>query len=796
VANFIVRKAAVLGAGVMGAQIAAHLINARVPVVLFDLAAKDGPKDGLVRKAIDGLAKLSPAPLADAREVIQIRACNYDDDLEELKSCDLVIEAIAERMDLKLDLYRRIGPFLHESAVIASNTSGLSIGALSDSLPSALRRQFCGVHFFNPPRYMYLVELVATPATDPQMLDNLEAFLSSTAGKGVIRAKDTPNFIANRYGIFSMLATMANADKLGLGFDVVDDLTGTRLGRAKSATFRTADVVGLDIMAHVIRTMADTLPDDPWHAYFKSPAWLSALIQRGALGQKTRAGVYTKPGKDILVLDVAKQDYVPATGAASARVKEILKIKAPGERFAALRADADPHAQFLWAIHRDLFHYCAFHLETVAENARDADLALRWGFGWSLGPFETWQAAGWQQVAGWIDEDIRNGRALAKAPLPAWAADPGRSGVHAAQGSYSAARNAWIPRSSLAVYGRQLFPPQVLGERPAGTGTALLENDAVRLWVDTNEPGGDDVAILSFKTKMHTVSEAVLDGVLQAVATAEERFKGLVIWQPDEPFSFGADLASLAPALMQGRFDLIEQVVAKFQRAAMALKYARVPTIAAVRGMALGGGAEFTLHSARAVAALESYIGLVEVGVGLLPAGGGCKELALRAAQQAGDNAYILDFLKAHFQTVATATVSKSAEEARTLGFLRVGDVVALNTHEVLWLAKRNARAMYDSGYRPPLKTRGFPVLGASGIATIESQLVNMRDGGFISAHDFAVGLALAETLCGGYVEGGSLVDEQWILDIERRHFMGLLKNPLTQARIKHTLETGKPLRN
>ena len=795
-ANFIVRRAAVLGAGVMGAQIAAHLVNARVPVVLFDLAAKEGPKDGIARKAIDGLGRLSPAPLAETREVVHIRAADYDDDLEQLRSCDLVIEAIAERMDLKLDLYRRVGPFLREDAVIASNTSGLSIGALADSLPPALRRRFCGVHFFNPPRYMHLVELIGTPSSDAQMLDGLETFLTSALGKGVVRAKDTPNFIANRYGIFSMLATMANAEKLGLGFDVVDDLTGTRLGRAKSATFRTADVVGLDTMAHVIRTMADTLPDDPWHAYFKSPPWLAALIQKGALGQKTRAGVYSKPGKDILVLDVARQEYVPATGTASPRVKELLKIKAPGERFAALRADADPHAQFLWAIHRDLFHYCAYHLAAVADNARDVDLALRWGFGWSTGPFEIWQAAGWQQIAGWVDEDIRGGRALSGAPLPAWAVDPGRSVVHATQGSYSAARDAWIPRSSLPVYGRQLFPPQVLGEKPAARGTALMENDAVRLWVDTNEPGGDDVAILSFKTKMNTISDAVLDGMQQAIATAEERFKGLVIWQTDEPFSLGADLASLAPALMQGRFDLIEKVVDKFQRTAMALKYAQVPTIAAVRGMALGGGCEFTLHCARAVAALESYIGLVEVGVGLLPAGGGCKELALRAAQETRGNAYILDFLRGYFQTVATATVSKSAEEARTLGFLRAGDSVAMNAHEVLWLAKRTARAMYDTGYRAPLRSAGFPVLGASGIATIEAQLVNMRDGGFISAHDFAVGMALAETLCGGFVDAGSLVDEQWVLDLERRHFIALLKNPLTQARIKHTLETGKPLRN
>jgi 3-hydroxyacyl-CoA dehydrogenase len=796
VANFIVRKAAVLGAGVMGAQIAAHFVNARIPVVLFDLAPREGPKSGIVRKAIEALAKLSPAPLAEAALAAHIEACNYDEDLEKLRTCDLIIEAIAERMDLKLDLYRKIAPYVRAGAIVASNTSGLSITTLADSLPPEERPRFCGVHFFNPPRYMYLVELIASPHTDPRVLDDLEQFLTSSTGKGIIRAKDTPNFVANRFGVFSMLATMANAAKFGLGFDVVDDLTGTRLGRPKSATFRTADVVGLDTLVHVIRTMAETLPDDPWHPLFKAPAWLAALIQKGALGQKTRAGVYSKPGKDVLVLDLAKQDYVPATGAASARVKDILKMKSVAERFAAMRADSDPQAQFLWAIQRDLFHYCAYHLSAVADNARDVDLALRWGFGWSLGPFEVWQAAGWQQVASWIAEDIREGRTLANAPLPAWAADAKRSGVHAPDGSYSAGTATLVPPSSLPVYRRQLFPPQVLGEKPVGRGATIAENEAVRLWTDTNEPNGDDIAIVSFKTKMHTVSEMVLDGVLQAVATAEERFKGLVIWQPDEPFSFGADLASLAPALMQGRFDLIEQVVAKFQQTSMALKYAQVPTVAAVRGMALGGGTEFAMHCTRVVAALESYIGLVEVGVGLIPAGGGCKEFALRCAQEAMGTAYVLDFLKGVFQTVAMANVAKSAQEARTLGFLRTEDVIALNTNEVLFLAKQNARQLYSNGYRPPLKTKGFPVLGSSGIATIEAQLVNMRDGGYISMHDFNIGLALAEALCGGYVDAGSLVDERWILEIERRQFMALLKNPLTQARIQHTLTTGQPLRN
>ena len=793
------RRVAVLGAGVMGAQIAAHLVTARIPVILFDLPAKEPlPKSDIAAKAIANLAKLSPAPLAVPEAAQYIDAANYEEHLARLSECDLIIEAIAERMDWKQDLYRKVAPHVAADAIFASNTSGLSITSLATTLPDNLKSRFCGVHFFNPPRYMYLVELVPhsapNSATDPAVLDRLEAFLTVTLGKGVIRAKDTPNFIANRYGIFSMLATMKNAEKFGLGFDVVDDLTGPRIGRAKSATFRTADVVGLDTMAHVVKTMHDTLADDPWHSLFVPPPWLSALIAKGALGQKTRAGIYTKKGPDILVLDLAKGDYGPSGGKASDAVKEILKKRNPAERVAGLRASTDPHAQFLWSIFRDLFHYCAYHLDTVADNARDVDLAIRWGFGWDAGPFETWQAAGWKNVAGWIAEDIAAGKALSSAPLPAWVL--ARAGVHAPEGAYSVARNTLVPRSTLPVYARQLFPPRVIGEKSSAAGTTVHEDDCVRIWTDANEPGGGDVLILSYKTKLHVVSEAIMAATVRAIAMAESGYKGLVIWHPDEPFCAGADLASLGPALQAGQFDKLERVVNSFQQMTMALKYARVPTIAAVRGLALGGGAEIAMHCARIVASLESYFGLVEVGVGLLPAGGGCKEFALRATQDAKGAAYAFDFLKNNFQTIALANVSKSAEEARALGFMRPSDLVVLNTNELLYVAMAQARAMFESGYAAPLRPRGIAVVGRSGIATIESQLVNMRDGGFISKHDFSIGMAIAEAICGGTVEAGSLVDEQWLLDIERRHFVAFLKNPLTQQRIVSMLQTGKPLRN
>jgi 3-hydroxyacyl-CoA dehydrogenase len=793
---FLLRRAAVLGAGVMGAQIAAHLVNAGVPVILFDLAAKEGDPDGIVKNALAGLSKLEPAPLASADRAAYIDAANYDRDLALLSGCDLVIEAIAERMDWKRDLYAKIGPHLAPHAIFASNTSGLSINALAEALPAAVRPRFCGIHFFNPPRYMHLVELIAQDATDVARMDALETFVVTTLGKGVVRAKDTPNFVANRVGIFSVLATMAHTETYGLGFDVVDALTGPAIGRAKSATYRTADVVGLDTMAHVIKTMHDTLQADPWHRLFNAPPVLAGLIAQGALGQKTRAGFFRKVGKDIEVLDPATRAYRKSASAVDPAVAEILALKHPGEKLAKLRAHPHPQAQFLWAIFRDLFHYSAFHLAAIADNARDVDLALRWGFGWTMGPFELWQAAGWKDVTGWITQDIAAGKTLASAALPAWVSEgPAAQGVHTPAGAWSASAATFRPRSTLPVYQRQAFPDPMLGEQWPN-GTTIMETPAVRLW-----HLGDDVGIVSFKSKANTIGEDVLDGVQAAMERAERECAGLVLWQTKEPFSLGANLSAIEPAIKAGQWSVIEAVVAKFQQTSLMFRYSLLPTVAAVRGMALGGSCEFIMHCDRTVAALESYIGLVEAGVGLLPGGGGCKEIAVRAAQDVargvvGSQLDQLPFLRTYFQTVAMAKVSRSALEAKELGFLRPADPVVFNAFEVLHVARATARALAETGYRPPLSPRNIPVAGRTGIATLEMMLVNMRDGGFISPYDFEIGLRIARVICGGEVEPGSQVDEKWLLDLERSEFMALLRNAKTQERIAHTLKTGKPLRN
>jgi 3-hydroxyacyl-CoA dehydrogenase len=787
-ARILIRRAAVLGAGVMGAQIAAHLANANVQPYLFELAAEGKDKNANARKAIDGLAKLNPAPAATATALKQVIPANYDEHLALLQGCDLIVEAISERMDWKKALFEKVAPHIGANAIFASNTSGLSISELSKTLPAALRKRFCGIHFFNPPRYMRLVELVPTAETDPAIMDRLETFLTTTLGKGVVRAKDTPNFVANRVGVFSMLATMHHTMAFKLGFDEVDALTGPAIGRGKSATYRTADVVGLDTMGHVIKTMADTLPSDPWHPHYQSPAFLQALIAKGALGAKTKAGFYTKKGKDILVIDVAKQDYRAQTGAIAEEVQAILKEKSPAQQFAKLRASQHPQAQFLWAIFRDLFHYSAVHLAQIAHCARDVDFALRWGFGWKLGPFELWQAAGWQQVAQWITEDIAAGKAMSKAPLPAWVSD-GRKGVHAPDGSYSAETGKMVPRSKLPVYQRQLFPEIVIGEKAAERGTTVFEDEGVRLWHQ-----GDRIAIVSFKSKMHSAGTEVLLGLNRAIDEAEKHFDALVIWH-EAPFAVGANLKAALESLKAGRFDEFEQMVALFQQTSQRLKYSLVPTVAAVEGLALGGGCEFVMHAQRVVAALESYIGLVEVGVGLLPAGGGLKEFAERSAGWAKGGDMFPELSRA-FRQIAMGETSKSAEEARERGFLKPGDLVVFHPAELLYVAKQQARAMAESGVRPMLPPPQIPVAGDTGTATLKMMLVNMKEGGFISGHDYEISSRIAEILCGGPVEPGSLVDEQWLLDLERRHFVELAKMPKTQDRIEHMLKTGKPLRN
>jgi len=810
--NQLIKKVAVLGAGVMGAQIAAQCINVGLPVILFDLPTstvegKPANKNAIAQKSIENLKKLKPAPLGLSASANLIEAANYEDDLGLLADCDLIIEAIAERLDWKHALYEKVAPYIPEHAIFATNTSGLSIGELAKGFSGDLKKRFCGVHFFNPPRYMHLLELIPASDTDPQVLDALETFMTSTMGKGVVRAKDTPNFIGNRVGVFSILAVFEEAKKFGLGFDAVDAITGSKLGRAKSATFRTSDVVGIDTMAHVIKTMENSLQEDPFSYLFKVPEVVNQLIAKGALGQKTKAGFYRKEGKTVLVLDPSTGEYKPSTATIDPLTERILK-KPIAERLGLLRETDDPQAQFLWAIYRDIFHYCAVQLGNIAQSAREIDFAMRWGYGWDKGPFEDWQAAGWTQVANWIKEDIEQDKTLSKEPLPAWVfTGPvvDKQAIHTPEGSWSPSANRFIPRSALPVYQKQVFRASLLGDGspdPKTSGTTIYENPDLRAWVDESQP---DVLIASFKSKMNTISPDVLNGIQKSVELAEANYEGLVIWQPTSlklgtpggPFSAGANLEAALPMVIKGGPAGVEPFVKLFQDTMMKVKYSQVPIVCAVSGIALGGGCELVMQSSRRVAAMESYIGLVEVGVGLLPAGGGLKEAAIRAAQgvSLAGNANYLDFIKGSFENAAMAKVSSSAQEAMKMAYLQKGDIIVPNVYELLALAQSQVKAMRYAGYRPPIPAL-IPVGGRSIISTVMGQVINMRDGGFISEHDAYIAEKIIHVIAGGAVDAGTLVSEEWLLKLERQAFVNLIAHPKTMERIMGLLQNGKPVRN
>jgi len=784
---FFIKKIAVLGAGVMGAQIAAHCVNAGIETLLFDLTAKEGGHNAIVEKSIANLVKLKPSPLGTPQTAALLRARNYEDNLTDLSSCDLIIEAIAERLDWKEALYQRISPFLTKKTILVSNTSGLSINSLASVLPEIHRTQFCGVHFFNPPRYMHLAELIPAETTSPQLVDNLECWLTSRLGKGVVRAKDTPNFIANRIGVFSLLATLYHAKAMKLGLDEVDALTGALLGRPKSATFRTMDVVGLDTMQHVVATMEQQLTDDPWHKAFILPDWLIGLIKQGHLGQKTGQGIYRKNGKSIEVYDVEQGNYREANAVVSDDVKAIMKIADPKERMQRLLASTNPQAHFLVACFRDLFHYCAFHLENIADTVRDVDLAIRWGFGWQEGPFEAWQASGIEEMIAVIEAAIENGAAMSSAKLPSWLAKVDI--FYNKEGAFSPIKTMYKGRSKLPVYQRQFIADKVPCEPHLPT-TTLYENEGVRLWSLQ-----DDVAVVSLKSKANSIGQSVIDGLNKALDVAEQQCQGLIIYQQDaNTFCSGADLRSVAGLIQANKLAALDTMIAEFQQLVMRMKYSSIPTIAALRGRALGGGCELMLHCSKVVAAFEAYPGLVEVGVGLIPAGGGCKEMAKRAAMKA-QGTDLFAFIRPYFEQIATAVVASSAPDALLKGYLQERDNWVMHSNEVLYAALASIKAMQAANYHPDIPAT-FPVVGREGCARLQAGLVNWLEGGFISQHDYFLASQIAFVLCGGDVNEGQHVDEAWMLRLEREAFITLAATQLTQARIGYLLETGKPLRN
>ena len=805
----IFSKIAVLGSGTMGGQIAAHFANLGFEVVMFDTSHE------ALSKSLNMMKKLKPTPLASQSVIGLIKTSTYDT-MDVLSKCDFIIESVVENLDIKKQLFSNIAPYVNDDAVLVTNTSGLSIQKIAEHSPESLRSRIFGVHFFNPPRYLPLVELIRTSFSDEKLLHKAEGFITSALGKEVVYAKDTPAFIANRIGVFSFLAVLKHAEKFSLSADTVDALTGKRIGRPASATFRTLDVVGLDVMSNVVKNIYKNAKDDPWVELFKLPDWIDNLIAKGSLGSKTKKGIYEKIGKDIYVYDPASDQYRLSDKTISSEVKKILKENGNIENsLLALSKCDDPQAQFLWSVHRDVFHYACYQLEHVAETVRCVDLALKSGFAWQRGIFEQVQLTGWSEVRDSLNIDINNGAALSSESLPSWVLD--KSFVYSDEGAYDPNKNQYTPRSSHPVYDRQLFKPLLKGEKQHQQDI-LLDGESTKL-VDI----GNGVASISFKTKMNVLSSSVLTELPKCLDFLEDNgFNVLVFKQEQEHFCAGANLYEIISAIKLGllekdpgmtskakkkAFELmhpelpklgklysIKKTVAMLQELFMRLKHGKILTIAAVDGLALGGGCELLLHCNKVVASMNSYIGLVEVGIGALPAGCGSKEMTLRAyTNKETDD--IFPLLSKYFEQIAMAKVSASALEAKEMGYLKADDVIIANPNELLYVAKQQALALLDSGFKSPLDST-FKVVGKAGYANIMAQVTNLHEGHFISEHDNHIVTHLAKVMTGSKVEENTTVNSQMILDLERKYFIKLLGTQKTQDRIEYMLRNSKPLRN
>ena len=802
-------KIAVLGSGTMGGQIAAHFANLGFEVVMFDTSHE------ALSKSLNMMKKLKPTPLASQSVIGLIKTSTYDT-MDVLSKCDFIIESVVENLDIKKQLFSNIAPYVNDDAVLVTNTSGLSIQKIAEHSPESLRSRIFGVHFFNPPRYLPLVELIRTSFSDEKLLHKAEGFITSALGKEVVYAKDSPAFIANRIGVFSFLAVLKHAENFSLSADTVDALTGKRVGRPASATFRTLDVVGLDVMSNVVKNIYENAKDDPWVELFKLPDWIDNLIAEGSLGSKTKKGIYEKIGKDIYVYDPASDEYRLSDKTISAEVKKILKENGNIENsLLTLSKSDDPQAQFLWSVHRDVFHYACYQLEHVAETVRCVDLALKSGFAWQRGIFEQVQLTGWSEVRDSLNVDINNGTALSSESLPSWVLD--KSFVYSDEGAYDPNKNQYTPRSSHPVYDRQLFKPLLKGEKQHQQ-EILLDGESTKL-VNI----GDGVASISFKTKMNVLSSSVLTELPKCLDFLEDNgFNALIFKQEQEHFCAGANLYEIISAIKLGllekdpgvtskakkkAFELmhpelpklgklysIKKIVAMLQELFMRLKHGKILTIAAVDGLALGGGCELLLHCNKVVASMNSYIGLVEVGIGALPAGCGSKEMTLRAfTNKESDD--IFPLLSKYFEQIAMAKVSASALEAKEMGYLKADDVIIANPNELLYVAKQQALALLDSGFKSPLDST-FKVVGKAGYANIMAQVANLHEGHFISEHDNYIVTHLAKVMTGSKVEENTTVNSQMILDLERKYFIKLLSTKKTQDRIEYMLRNSKPLRN
>ena len=786
----LIRKAAVIGAGTMGCGIATHLANAGVPCLLLDIVPDgEGERSRIASDAISGALKSRPASFMDPSSAALLTAGNIEDDLGALEDCDWIIEAVTENLQVKRDIYSRIASHRRPGSIVSSNTSGISLGLLVEGFDEDFRSSFLVTHFFNPPRYMYLLELVRGPDTSEEVFSTVRDFAEVRLGKGVVECKDTPNFIANRIGVLCMGASCVYQEETGLSIEEIDAITGPVIGRPKTATFKLHDLVGIDVALMVMKNVYDLVPDDESRELFKAPAFLQRMVDEGRLGRKSGGGFYRKEGKDILVLDLESFEYREAREVSFPSLESAREAKGLPAKIQALVSGDDPASVYVWKLLSETMLYSARRVPEICDDLVSVDRALRWGFNWELGPFELWDALGVRATVERLEEEGREVPALVEALLSG-----GKDRFYSVAGEGAGRR-----RSVFVPGGGTL---ETIEDR---AGIILLDNVRMRGEPLESNPSasvldiGEGVLCVEFHSKMNTISGATLELVRRGVDAAEQGgYAGLVIGNQAPNFSVGANIKELASAALEKDWKTIEGMIRGFHATALKLRYSSIPVVCAVQGMALGGGCEIPLACDAIQAAAETYIGLVELGVGLIPAGGGTREMACRAAE-AVPPGYPVDsfgFLMRYFENIAMAKTSGSAAEVRQLGYLRPVDGISMNRDRALCDARTRVLAIAAEGYRPPCPRHSVKVAGGAGIAELQILLSQYSGGGFISEYDEFLAGRFAYALCGGNIDAEFPVSEQYLLDLECEVFLGLLGEQKTLDRISHTLKTGKPLRN
>ena len=800
-----IEKAAVLGAGTMGAQIAAHLANAGIPTLLLDVAPKEPTpeesarglsleskevRDRIARAGLEAAKKSKPAAFFKEGAAALVSVGNFDDDLPRLKDCDIIIEAVVERLDIKRSLFERVEKFRKPGSVVASNTSGIPIRQIAEGFSEDFRAHFLGTHFFNPPRYLHLVELIRTEWTKPEVSCSVYGFLDRRLGKGVVVAKDRPNFIANRIGTFGAMVTLKTLVEDGYTIEEVDKMTGPALGRPKSATFRTFDIVGLDVLAHVARNLYEAVPEDEEREVYNLPAFVEQMVGRGILGDKTKGGFYQKRkgeggARDIWTLDVATLEYRPQEKAKLPALDAAKNIEDTRARVKSLVWGKERAGQFLWKTMSRVFAYAANRIPEIADTVVEVDRAMKWGFGWELGVFEAWDAIGVEKSVERLKEE---GRAIPSNVQKML--DAGATSFYKTEGGrefyFDFAKGEYAPVAE---------QPGVIVLKSVKERSGVIKKNSGASLIDI----GDGVACLEFHSKMNSIGGDTLAMLKAALTEVEKNFVGLVVGNQGQNFSVGANIMLVLLGAQEEDWDELNLAIHAFQQATMSLRYSPKPVVVAPFQMTFGGGCEMTLHADRARAAAETYIGLVEVGVGLIPGGGGTKEMLVRAMDSIPPGVTEADpfpFVKRAFETIAMAKVATSAEEARGYGFLREEDSYSMNADRLIADAKQEVLSLAAAGYTQPRQRTDVLALGNSALSTIKLGIHQMKRGGFISDYDAVIGEKLARVLTGGDLNHETRVSEQYLLDLEREAFLSLCGHRQTQERIAHMLKTGKPLRN